>query len=99
MLAEFENATGDKDFDYALGRAFQIELEQTPFLEILSRATVRETLAEMHHGEDEKLTMDLAREVCERNNAQAVVGGSISNFDWQIPIVSECDELRERQRA
>jgi eukaryotic-like serine/threonine-protein kinase len=81
VMAEFENTTGDKDFDYALGRAFQIDLEQSPFLEILPRATVRETLAQMHHGAEETLTADLAREVCERNSAQAVVGGSISGFD------------------
>jgi eukaryotic-like serine/threonine-protein kinase len=87
VLAEFENTTGDKDFDYALGRAFQIELEQSPFLDILSRATVRETLTEMHHGADETLTPDLAREVCERNNAQAVVGGSISSFDGKYLLL------------
>jgi DNA-binding winged helix-turn-helix (wHTH) protein/Flp pilus assembly protein TadD len=87
VLAEFENATGDKDFDFALGRAFQIDLEQSPFLDILSRATVRETLAEMHHGADDKLLPDLAREVCERNNAQAVVGGSISNFDGKYLLL------------
>jgi DNA-binding winged helix-turn-helix (wHTH) protein/Flp pilus assembly protein TadD len=87
VLAEFENATGDKDFDFALGRAFQIDLEQSPFLDILSRATVRETLTEMHHGADEKLMPDLAREVCERNNAQAVIGGSISNFDGKYLLL------------
>jgi DNA-binding winged helix-turn-helix (wHTH) protein/Flp pilus assembly protein TadD/predicted negative regulator of RcsB-dependent stress response len=81
VLAEFENTTGDKDFDYALSRAFQIELEQSPFLDILPRATVEETLVEMHHSADEALTPELAREVCERNNAQAVLEGAISNFD------------------
>jgi eukaryotic-like serine/threonine-protein kinase len=87
VLAEFENTTGDKDFDYALGRAFQIELEQSPFLDILPRATVRETLSQMHHGADETLTPDLAREVCERNNAQAVLGGSISSFDGKYLLL------------
>jgi eukaryotic-like serine/threonine-protein kinase len=80
VLAEFENTTGDKDFDYALSRAFQIELEQSPFLDILPRATVEETLVEMHHGAEETLTPELAREVCERNNAQAVLEGDLSNF-------------------
>jgi DNA-binding winged helix-turn-helix (wHTH) protein/tetratricopeptide (TPR) repeat protein len=80
VLADFENTTGDKDFDYAINRAFQIELEQSPFLDILPRAAVKETLLQMQHKADELLTPDLAREVCERNNAQAVLSGSISTF-------------------
>jgi DNA-binding winged helix-turn-helix (wHTH) protein/predicted Zn-dependent protease len=80
VLAEFANSTGDKDFDYALNRALQTELEQTPFLEILPRATVLDTLAQMQHKADEALTPELAREVCERNNAQAMLGGAISMF-------------------
>jgi len=80
VLADFENTTGDKDFDYAINRAFQIELEQSPFLDILPRATVKETLAQMQHKADEPLTLELAREVCERDNAQAVLSGSISTF-------------------
>jgi DNA-binding winged helix-turn-helix (wHTH) protein/Flp pilus assembly protein TadD/predicted negative regulator of RcsB-dependent stress response len=80
VLAEFENTTGDKDFDYALNRAFQIELEQSPFLNILPRAAVRETLVQMQRGADEALSPELAREVCERNNGQAVLEGSISRF-------------------
>jgi tetratricopeptide (TPR) repeat protein len=39
VLADFENTTGDKDFDVALNRVFQIELEQSPFLEIVPRST------------------------------------------------------------
>jgi DNA-binding winged helix-turn-helix (wHTH) protein/Flp pilus assembly protein TadD/predicted negative regulator of RcsB-dependent stress response len=80
VLADFENLTGDKGFDIAINRAFQIDLEQSPFLDILPRTTVGETLAQMQHKADEPLTPELAREVCERNNAQAVISGSISEF-------------------
>jgi DNA-binding winged helix-turn-helix (wHTH) protein len=89
VLADFENTTGDKDFDFALNRAFQIELEQSPFLDILTHASVRETLMQMQIKADAPLTPDLAREVCERNNAQAVLSGSISQFaDKYLLIVS-----------
>jgi len=80
VLAEFANTTGDKDFDYALNRAFRIELEQSPFLEILPHTRVQETLAQMQHPVTETLTPELAREVCERNSGQAVLDGAISNF-------------------
>jgi DNA-binding winged helix-turn-helix (wHTH) protein/tetratricopeptide (TPR) repeat protein len=89
VLAGFENATGDKDFDFALNRAFQIELEQSPFLDILSRASVRETLTQMQLKADAQLTPELAREVCERNNAQAVLSGSLSRLaDKYLLIVN-----------
>lgn len=87
VLAEFANSTGDKDFDYALNRAFQIELEQSPFLEILPRTQVKETLEQMQHPANAMLTPDLAREVCERNSAQAVLEGSISNFDGKYLLL------------
>ena len=80
VLADFENATGDKDFDSALDRAFQIDLEQSPFLDILTRATVQETLVQMRHKPDDPLTPELALEVCERNNAQVVLNGVISRL-------------------
>jgi len=80
VLADFANTTGDKDFDYALNRAFQIELEQSPFLQILPHGAVKDTLAQMKLKPDEPLTPELAREVCERNNAQAVIGSSISKI-------------------
>ena len=80
VLADFDNTTADKDFDFALKRAFQIELEQSPFVDILPQATVQETLAEMQRDADAALTPELAREICERKNGQAVLTGSISTF-------------------
>ncbi|MGD0630698.1 MAG: winged helix-turn-helix domain-containing protein [Terracidiphilus sp.] len=87
VLADFENTTGDRDFDVALNRVFQIELEQSPFLEIVPRSTVRQTLTEMQRKADEPLTQELAREVCERNNAQAVLSASISNFAGKYLLI------------
>jgi DNA-binding winged helix-turn-helix (wHTH) protein/predicted negative regulator of RcsB-dependent stress response/Flp pilus assembly protein TadD len=80
VLADFENATGDKQFDSTLGQAFQIDLEQSPFLHVLPRAAVQETLTQMRHTPEEALTPQLAQEVCERNNAQVVMNGAISQI-------------------
>src|SRR5208282_766342 len=35
VLADFENSTGDAEFDRFLNRALQIDLEQSPFLNLL----------------------------------------------------------------
>jgi tetratricopeptide (TPR) repeat protein len=80
VLADFTNTTGDTAFDHTLSQALEIDLAQSPFLNLLPRPTVKETLAQMQRKTDEALTPDLAREVCERNNAQAVLYGTIAGF-------------------
>jgi DNA-binding winged helix-turn-helix (wHTH) protein len=87
VLADFENATGDKQFDSALDQAFQIDLEQSPFLHVLPRVAVQETLGQMQHTLDEPLTPKLAQEVCERNNAQVVMNGAISQIGAKYLLI------------
>jgi DNA-binding winged helix-turn-helix (wHTH) protein/tetratricopeptide (TPR) repeat protein len=81
VITDFENATGDDpELDHVLNQALQIDLEQTPFLNILPRTRIRETLTEMQRKSDEPLTPSLAREICERNNAQAMLHGTVSKI-------------------
>ncbi|MGC2161143.1 MAG: winged helix-turn-helix domain-containing protein, partial [Silvibacterium sp.] len=80
VVADLENLTHDSDFDSALQQALQIDLEQSPFLDLLPRAKVQETLAEMQQPRDARLTPALAREVCERNNAPVMLHGTISKL-------------------
>ena len=78
VLAEFENRTGDAAFDDTLKQALAIDLEQSPVLKILSDDEVTRTLRLMHRRADERLTTDVARDVCQRTNGQVVLGGSLA---------------------
>jgi DNA-binding winged helix-turn-helix (wHTH) protein/tetratricopeptide (TPR) repeat protein len=80
VLADFADSTGEADFDGVLNRALLIDLEQSPFLNLLTRSTVEETLSEMRRKRDEVLTPALAREVCQRNNGQAMLHGTLSRL-------------------
>ena len=80
VVADFINDTGDANFDHTLGRALEIDLQQSPFLNLLSRQKIKRTLTQMQRKKDEPLTPELAREVCERNNAQAVLHGAIASL-------------------
>jgi eukaryotic-like serine/threonine-protein kinase len=94
VLADFDNATGDTDFDGVLGRVLEIDLNQSPFLTILSRSRVQETLQLMGSARDAKLTPKVAQDVCERNQAQAVVSGAIALVGNRYVITlgaSDCD--------
>jgi DNA-binding winged helix-turn-helix (wHTH) protein/tetratricopeptide (TPR) repeat protein len=80
VLSALENTTGDPAFDNTLNQALQIDLVQSPFLNLLSRSKIQESLAQMQRRKDEPLTPSLALEICERNNAQAMLHGSISQL-------------------
>jgi DNA-binding winged helix-turn-helix (wHTH) protein/tetratricopeptide (TPR) repeat protein len=80
VLADFENSSGDPDLDPVLNRALAIDLRQASFLNLLSKAKIQETLSQMRRSPNEALTPALAREVCERNNAQVMVHGALSKL-------------------
>jgi DNA-binding winged helix-turn-helix (wHTH) protein/tetratricopeptide (TPR) repeat protein len=87
VMSVLENTTGDPDFDHILNQAFQIDLEQSPYLNLLSRSKIQETLTEMQRKKDEPLAPALALEVCERDNAQAMLHGSISKFGSKYLLI------------
>ncbi len=81
VLADFTNATGDSVFDDTLKQALAVDLGQSPFLNILSEEKIRETLREMTRHPNERLTQDLAREVCQRAGSKAYLAGSIARWE------------------
>ncbi len=80
VVADFANSTGDVVFDDTLKQGLAIALEQSPFLNILSGEKVNETLKLMGRSPDERLTPDVAREVCQREGANSTVDGRIASL-------------------
>jgi eukaryotic-like serine/threonine-protein kinase len=78
VLADFTNTTGDPVFDGALRQALSAQLEQSPFLNLLSDERIAGTLALMAQPKETRLTRGLAREVCQRTASAAVLDGSIA---------------------
>ncbi len=86
VLADFTNSTGDPVFDGTLKQALAVDLEQSPFLNILSDRRVSETLKLMGRAPTEHVTADVARELCLRTGSKAVLSGSISNLGSQYIV-------------
>ena len=86
VLADFTNTTGDVIFDHALRQGLAAQLEQSPYLSLLSDAQVAQTLALMGKEKDTRLTEDLAREVCERTGNAVVIDGSIAALGKQYVL-------------
>jgi eukaryotic-like serine/threonine-protein kinase len=86
VLADFDNKTGDAVFDDTLKQALAVDLGQSPFLNILSEDQVRQTLREMTRSPGERLTQDVAREVCQRAGSKAYLSGSIASLGSKYVI-------------
>jgi serine/threonine protein kinase/Flp pilus assembly protein TadD len=86
VLAEFTNTTGDPVFDGTLRQGLSAQLEQSPFLSLLSDQRVAQTLALMAQPKDARLTRELAHEVCQRTASAASIEGSISSLGSQYVL-------------
>jgi hypothetical protein len=86
LLADFVNTTGDPVFDGTLKQALAVQLEQSPYLNIVPDQTVRQALQFMGRPADERVTGAVAREICERENIKAMLSGSIAALGSQYVI-------------
>ena len=80
LLADFVNTTGDAVFDGTLKQALAVQLEQSPYLNIFPESKIREALRYMGRPADERLTNDVAREICQRQGVRAMLTGSIASL-------------------
>jgi eukaryotic-like serine/threonine-protein kinase len=83
VLADFDNKTGDAVFDGTLRQGLSAQLEQSPFLSIISDQQIQPTLQMMGQKPDAKLTPNIARELCQRTGSAAVLDGSIAQIGTQ----------------
>jgi eukaryotic-like serine/threonine-protein kinase len=86
VLADFANTTGDPAFDGTLKQALAVDLEQSPFLRVIPSAVVRQTLALMGRQPDDRLSPDVARDVCQRVGSKAMLTGSIASLGSQYVV-------------
>jgi tetratricopeptide (TPR) repeat protein len=78
VLADFRNRTGDTMFDGTLSEALAVQLRQSPYLNLLPEPQVQMTLQQMGRSATDTVTPEIAREVCVRSGAKAMLGGTIA---------------------
>ena len=86
VLADFTNTTGDAVFDDTLKQGLAVQLEQSPFLDLVSERKILETLKLMGRPAGARLTPEVAREVCERTGSTAMLTGTIAGLGNQYVI-------------
>ncbi len=86
LLADFVNTTGDPVFDGTLKQALAVQLEQSPYLNLVPDQTIRKALQFMGRPADERVTGNVAREICEREHIKAMLSGSIATLGSQYVV-------------
>ena len=86
VLSDFDNKTGDVVFDDTLKQGLSIQLEQSPFLALMSYSRVNETLKLMGRSSDDRLTASVTREICLRTGSTVMVTGSIAELGSRYVI-------------
>ena len=87
VLADFTNTTGDTVFDGTLRQGLSVQLEQSPFLSLVSDQQIQQALQMMGQKPDARLAPDIAREICQRTSSSIVVDGSIAEIGTQYNLI------------
>lgn len=89
VLSDFVNTTGDAVFDGTLNAALAVQLGQSPYLNLMPESRIQQALRFMGRNPDERVTQEVAREICLRENAKAVIAGSIASLGNDYVITLE----------
>jgi eukaryotic-like serine/threonine-protein kinase len=87
VIADFGNSTGDTAFDDTLKQALSVQLSQSPFLNILSDQKVNDTLHMMGRPPGDRLSKEVAREICQRTSSTAMLAGTIAQVGDRYSLV------------
>jgi serine/threonine protein kinase len=87
VLTDFTNTTGDPVFDGTLRQGLAVQLEQSPFLSLVSELQIQQTLRMMGQPPDSRLTPEIARDLCQRTGSTAVLDGAIAQIGTQYSLI------------
>jgi tetratricopeptide (TPR) repeat protein len=94
LVTDFVNTAGDPVFDGTLKQALAIQLEQSPFLNVVPDDRVRQALGLMGQPEDARVTAAVGREICEREGIKAMLTGSIAALGSHYVITLDAVNAR-----
>ena len=94
VLGDFANSTGDPVFDDTLRQGLAVQLEQSPFLSLISDERIQQMLKLMAKPADTRLTPEVSGEICERTASAAVLDGSIASLGSQYVLMLRAKDCR-----
>ncbi|HEX2462815.1 MAG TPA: protein kinase, partial [Vicinamibacterales bacterium] len=86
LVADVANSTGEPVFDDTLRQALLVQIQQSPYLNVVSQDRIRDALRFMSRAPNESITGAAAREVCQRLSVKAMLEGSIARLGSQYVL-------------
>ena len=77
LIADFDNRTGDVDLDQAIREGLTIQLQQSPYVNVLTRAEVFDALRRMQRSNLATLDEATAVELSVRENVAVLITGTV----------------------
>jgi len=87
VVGDFINSTGDPVFDGTLREGLSVQLEQSPFLSLVSEEGIHQTLRMMGQQANVRLTPGITREVCQRTSSTTAMTGSIALIGTKYNLI------------
>ena len=94
VLGDFANSTGDPVFDGTLRQGLAVQLEQSPFLSLISDERIQQVLNLMGQPADARIDPQIGREVCQRTSSAAVLYGSIASLGSKYVLGLRAQDCR-----
>ena len=94
VLGDFTNSTGDAVFNETLRQGLAIQLQQSPYLSLISDQRIARTLSLMGRQPNSPLSAEVTRAVCERTGSAAVLEGSIAPLSTQYVLSLQARNCR-----
>jgi tetratricopeptide (TPR) repeat protein len=94
VLGDFTNATGDAIFDGTLRAALAIQLEQSPFLNILDDRQMRDDLKAMGRAPETRLSNVTAHDICVHGGQKGMINGAIVDLGKAFAITIQAVNCR-----
>lgn len=99
VLADFDGGTGDPVLDQSLADALRMDLAQSPFVTVVSPSLVRQTMVQMLHKPDERVTADLARDLCERTGSVVYLHGAVARSGGHFLLTEDATNCTDGTEA
>jgi tetratricopeptide (TPR) repeat protein len=94
VLGDFTNATGDAIFDGTLRAALAIQLDESPFLKMMSDQQVEQDLQAMNRAPETRITNVTAHDICLREGQRAMLNGAIVDLGKTFAITVQAVDCK-----
>jgi len=95
LITDFENHTGNDVFDKSLSTAITVSIEQSRYVNVLSRQRIRDALQRMKKEDVMHIDETIGREIAEREGINVMVVPSISRVGETYVLTAVIRDIKD----